>query len=92
MSHPEIQTDTGFPLFKWEARQKLGREQGNKCCFCGVTMTWNMKKIPLAMTCATLEHIIPKSKGGKDHINNLAVSCWQCNSRRKDKPFGEFAK
>lgn len=31
---------------------------------------------------ATLEHVIPVSKGGTDDMHNLAISHWQCNQRR----------
>lgn len=30
----------------------------------------------------TLEHIIPKSLGGLDNIDNLALACRRCNERR----------
>lgn len=31
---------------------------------------------------ASLEHIVPKSKGGKDR-NNIGVACVKCNSTRR---------
>jgi hypothetical protein len=31
-----------------------------------------------------LEHIIPKSKGGLDNIDNLNVSCRECNRGKRD--------
>jgi 5-methylcytosine-specific restriction endonuclease McrA len=30
----------------------------------------------------SIEHIIPKSKGGTDHLDNLALSCQGCNNRK----------
>jgi hypothetical protein len=30
----------------------------------------------------TVEHVIPKSLGGSDEINNLALACRRCNERR----------
>lgn len=33
-----------------------------------------------------LEHVIPRSQGGRDHISNLVISCPSCNSRKHNKP------
>ncbi len=51
------------------------------CCFCGKRLTMDQ---------ATLEHIIPKSRGGEFVIENLTISCWRCNQRRGDMPFDDF--
>ncbi|MGB1698377.1 MAG: HNH endonuclease [Nannocystaceae bacterium] len=32
-----------------------------------------------AFTSATIEHIIPKTHGGDDSVDNLAVACTRCN-------------
>ncbi len=34
-----------------------------------------------------IEHIIPKSKGGKNTLDNLALSCQGCNSHKYTKLF-----
>ena len=93
MSRATIGTREGAMLHKWEARKQIGVKQGNKCCYCHVTLTWQFHKHkPLAPTCATLEHIKPLAAGGADHIDNLAVSCNRCNGRRGTTPHHEYLK
>lgn len=33
----------------------------------------------------TKDHVIPDSKGGKDHLSNLQCMCEECNERKKNK-------
>ncbi len=35
-----------------------------------------------------IEHIIPLVKGGSNELENLALSCGGCNSRKRDKTVG----
>lgn len=35
----------------------------------------------------TVDHVIPKSKGGSQHINNMVIACSQCNLSKSDKDF-----
>lgn len=47
-----------------------------KQCLCFVC------KKPVDKSQATLEHILPLSKGGTDEMSNLAISHKLCNNRR----------
>lgn len=51
------------------------------CCFCRQNLT---------IDSATLEHVIPLSKGGGWEKENLRLSCWGCNNERGDKDFDLF--
>ncbi len=51
-------------------------EAANTCAYCGEegNMQW--------------EHIVPKSRGGPDSIDNMVQSCPKCNMAKRDKdPF-----
>lgn len=38
----------------------------------------------------SLEHILPKSKGGKTELNNLALASMRMNNARGNKPLSEY--
>jgi 5-methylcytosine-specific restriction endonuclease McrA len=39
---------------------------------------------------STIDHITPKSKGGKDEWENLALTCKEINSKKGNKSNNEF--
>lgn len=45
----------------------------NKCQYCGSTRH------------LTIDHVIPKSKGGSENWDNLVVACSSCNTKKGDK-------
>lgn len=51
-------------------KQKLLNRFGNRCAYCGKTVK------PSKMT---MDHVIPRSKGGKGVMNNLLPACSACN-------------
>lgn len=54
------------------------RSQNNLCILCG--------QPPVN---PTIDHIIPKSKGGTNNVDNLQVACKSCNEK-KDNGFLKF--
>lgn len=51
---------------------------------------------PCCIYCATtdvslaVDHLVPVSRGGSNHIENLAFACTPCNSAKRDKTYSEF--
>ena len=60
-------------LHERPARALIYKRDGNKCQYCGSTKN------------LTIDHVIPKSKGGKDTWDNLVAACSTCNSLKGDK-------
>ena len=67
-------------------RTRLAEAQNWKCCFCGVRMDEMHGK----RNSVTVEHVIPKSKGGTNDMANLAASCYACNNNRGTKDAETF--
>ncbi len=63
----------------YEVREYLLEKFGRKCCYCG------KENVPLEV-----EHIIPKSRGGTDRIDNLCLACRDCNQRKGSQTAEEF--
>lgn len=58
----------------------LRRIDGDECCFCRITMVFaSFPKGQRPDNLATLEHVIPLSKGGAHTWDNVALSCWRDN-------------
>lgn len=62
-----------------------------KCHYCKrmVRVKHVKKDDPLR---ATLDHVIPRSKGGKDSRKNLVLSCYQCNQAKGHLRAEEFLR
>ena len=59
----------------------LFREQNGLCAYC----TKPMKLKGHGHDRATVDHMIPKSKGGASAIYNYAAACFCCNNTKADK-------
>lgn len=60
---------------------KLAHRDGWQCAYCGVETCFTGKEGPKA----TVDHVVPKSKGGLDHISNCVVACDACNGAKADQ-------
>ena len=61
-------------------KKKLKKQFGEECVFCGCT-----NKLIL-----TIDHKIPKSRGGTDEDNNKQVACFFCNQLKDSLTNEEF--
>ena len=63
------------PVRKVElSRKNILRRDNHQCQYCGTT------KAPL-----TIDHIVPKSRGGGETWENLACACVKCNTKKGNR-------
>lgn len=64
-----------MPIKKVElSRKNILRRDGHRCVYCNTT------KLPL-----TVDHVIPRSRGGGDTWENLVCACVKCNVRKGNR-------
>lgn len=65
-------------------KEALRGVDGDLCCYCGVEMDFTKIGIrdPRPRKMATLEHILPVSRGGLHEWGNCALACWRCNTSK----------
>lgn len=68
-------------------RRKRFKKQAGNCAYCGVPMVIEPQgSRPLA----TLDHVIPISRGGEHHWENAVCACEKCNHSKGDLTAAEF--
>jgi 5-methylcytosine-specific restriction endonuclease McrA len=65
----------------WSRRGVLIRD-GYKCIYCGLTPGGVQRGKMLTKSHFTVDHIVPKSRNGKDTWSNTACACESCNHRK----------
>lgn len=60
--------------------KKRIKEQNKNCALCGEPFRATVPALQ-----ATCDHIIPTSKGGRDHFENVQAAHRRCNSKKADK-------
>ena len=65
----------------YNIRNYLLEKHGRKCFYCGKTVSG-----------FEVEHMLPKSRGGSNRIDNLTLSCHDCNEKKGTLTAEEFIK
>lgn len=82
MQNPEIEgvEYQQGTLYGTEVREYLLHKYNHTCIYCGTR--------PAVQ--GTIEHIVPRSMGGSDRVDNLAWACYACNQKRSNQPLAQF--
>lgn len=74
---PEIITLTNYDRLPDRevkySRQNLHKVYKNTCCYCGKVLPSDELEV---------EHVIPRSRGGKSVWNNTVIACRPCNQKK----------
>lgn len=89
-SKPKTSLRTGRPPLR-KRKSSPGRHrilgmlriQGDTCFWCGKTVLLDVEQEHPDR--ATVDHLIPVSRGGGGGRENLRVACYRCNNRRGDR-------
>lgn len=73
---------------KYRQRQ-VYKKSGGKCVYCGKQLKIKTNGLDEKMT---IDHWIPKSRGGGGDLENLVCACDKCNSAKGDLMPEEFLK
>lgn len=69
--------------------RRLWIEQGGACYYCQSQADEPSKK-NITLTAATIDHKIPRAKGGKNSIENKCMACKKCNQEKSTLTDKEF--
>lgn len=70
----------------------LRKRDGDLCCYCDVAMSFQRgtRGEGIAPNRATLEHVMPISRGGSHTFENTALACHRCNVSKNNKTVDEW--
>lgn len=63
-----------------QTRAIIAERDGWTCCYCSAPLTPDGQ----GERAPTIEHRLPRSRGGTNGLENLALACWKCNNDRGD--------
>lgn len=59
---------------RYQKRQLFGNRKRRPCTYCGIVLT---------VETATVDHVVPVSKGGYQKLANVTLACSRCNQRKR---------
>lgn len=77
-------------LHNAEVRETVWRITDGKCFYCDVDLLRCIGDEPDRSRCFHVDHLVPKSSGGPDHLSNYVPACERCNISKGAKSYVEF--
>lgn len=79
-------------MYRQKLIELLIEEEGGVCRYCSVLVRRNWMETERHPHDATIDHIIPRSKGGTNERPNLALACNRCNNIKADRDLEDFLR
>jgi len=76
-------------LRAWRRARRVAarnRASATTCFYCGVRFAGHGH----GPDHRTVDHRIPRSRGGSEGLSNLVFACYSCNQRKRDRPEDDF--
>lgn len=68
--------------------ERLVRRDGDRCHYCRLITDVELDHAHPRRQ--TIDHVVPKSKGGKDVLANMVIACNRCNGEKANMPYEMF--
>lgn len=89
-----VMIKTCHPMTTGDCNGLYTREQVYEACrlaMNGQLHHWRLRwQLAEGYRYVQVDHMVPRSKGGADHLDNLVLACTQCNQQKKARSYEEF--
>ncbi len=76
--------------FSSEQQNDVFDKTSGNCAYCEKQLAWSNYGREGSRGAWEVDHRIPLSRGGTDHLNNLSAACIDCNRAKGDMTAREF--
>ena len=73
-----------------QTRNRLAARDGPACRWCGCLTVERSPDPDARDDTRTIDHLVPKSRGGSDEDHNHVIACWRCNADRGSLSVAEW--
>lgn len=77
-------------MWRHKLCQYLSNRDGGRCHLCGKKVDLKLPSGPRGDDLGpSIDHLVPRSKGGSDELSNLSLTHWACNRNKRANAMGE---
>lgn len=73
-------------------KERVWKRDGHKCTYCTTSLVKSGFTEDPTVPYLTVDHVVPRNKGGNNHMSNLTTSCQPCNANKGSLLLTEFIR